>query len=156
MATKAPAIVQEAVGMLCARFAAGGYGLTPVIDLGALVANADGTVDEKELEMLRYLFDALLGAHLGKDALGHLVRSSIQVILEAGLEPRARFLADILVDCDAVEEGLTVALGVAFVSEGLSDHEKRVIDLVANAARLPRARLDALTEKVKRSMEAAS
>ncbi len=102
-----PPLIQEAVSALCARFASGGYGLTPVIDLGALVANADGTVDEKELEMLRYLFDALLGAHLGKDALAHLVRSSIQVILEAGLEPRARFLAEILVGRGAMSSGLT-------------------------------------------------
>lgn len=151
-----PALIQEAVASLCTRFASGDYGLTPIIDIGTLVANADGTVDEKELDMLRYLFDALLGARLGKDALAHLVRSSVQVILEAGIEPRARFLADILVDCDAVEEGLTVALGVAFASEGLSEPEQGVIDSIARAARLPRAKLEALTAKVQRSMEAAS
>lgn len=151
-----PALIQEAVASLCTRFASGDYGLTPIIDIGALVANADGTVDEKELDMLRYLFDALLGARLGKDALAHLVRSSVQVILEAGIEPRARFLADILVDCDAVEDGLTVALGVAFASEGLSEPEQGVIDAIARAARLPRAKLEALVAKVQRAMEAAS
>src|SRR5262249_17908699 len=135
---------------------AGGYALTPVIDIGALVANADGTVDDEELEMLRYLFDALLGSRLSKEALAHLVRASIQVILEVGLEPRARFLAEILLDCEAVEEGLTVALGVAFASEGLSEPERSVVEAIARAARVPRAELDALVQKVQRSMEASS
>ncbi|MFT3776201.1 MAG: TerB family tellurite resistance protein [Minicystis sp.] len=151
-----PALIQDSIAVLCTRFTAGGYGLSPIIDLGALVANADGTVDEKELDMLRYLFDAALGSRLGKDALAHLVRSSLQVILEAGLEPRARFLADILVDCNAVEEGLTVALGVAFASEGLSQPERDVIDAIARAARLPQGKVDALAANVERSMGDAS
>src|SRR5262245_37004478 len=40
-------VVKAAVASLCSRFEDGGYALTPIIDLGALVANADGTVDEK-------------------------------------------------------------------------------------------------------------
>jgi hypothetical protein len=148
-------IIEEAVGVLCSRFEAGGYALTPVIDIGALIANADGSVDEEELEMLGYLFEALLGSHLGKEALRPLVRASLQVLLEAGLEPRARFLTEILVDCHAVEEGLTVALGVAFASEGLSNAERDIISTMAKCARMPQKQLDALIEKVRSRMEAA-
>ncbi|HVY47251.1 MAG TPA: tellurite resistance TerB family protein [Minicystis sp.] len=146
---KPPPLIQDAVAKLCTRFEAGGYALTPVIDIGALVANADGTVDDKELEMLHYLFEALLGSTLDRGMLEHLVRGSLQVILEAGLEPRARFLAEILMDCHAVEEGLLVALGVAFASEGLSEPERSVIDQIAKHARVPASRIDRLGDKVK-------
>ena len=67
---KPPPLIQDAVSKLCTRFEAGGYAMTPVIDIGALVANADGTVDEKELEILHYLFDALLGSALSCLAFG--------------------------------------------------------------------------------------
>ncbi|HEY4120151.1 MAG TPA: hypothetical protein VGM56_19940 [Byssovorax sp.] len=150
-----PKLIQDAVKRLCLLFESGGYALTPVIDIGALVANADGTVDEKELEMLHYLFRALLGADLGHDLVEHLVRGSLQIILEAGLAPRARFLAEILLDCGAAEEGLLVAFGVAYASEGLSASEREVIDLLANAAHVSKSRVDELSEQVRRVTEAA-
>jgi tellurite resistance protein len=148
-----PPLIQDAVAKLCTRFEAGGYAMTPVIDIGALVANADGTVDDNELEMLHYLFDALLGSQLSRDMLEHLVRGSLQVILEAGLEPRARFLAEILMDCQAVDEGLIVALGVAYASEGLDEPERKVILQIAERARVPVARVDALAAKVERAFK---
>jgi tellurite resistance protein len=149
-----PPLIQDAVSKLCTQFEAVGYAMTPVIDIGALVANADGTVDDKELEMLHYLFDALLGSHLSRDVLEHLVRGSLQVILEAGLEPRARFLAEILMDCRAVDEGLIVAFGVAFASEGLGDPERAVITQIAKHAHVPNDRFDALAAKVEKAYAA--
>jgi tellurite resistance protein len=148
-------LIQDAVASLCSRFEEGGYALTPIIDLGALVANADGTVDEQELEMLRYLYHALLGSQLGSETVEHLVRSSLQVVTEAGLQARAKFIAEILLDCDAVEEGITVALGVAFASEGLAASEKAVIGTIADAAELPRERFEELVEMVRQSVEGA-
>jgi hypothetical protein len=144
-----PPLIQEAVSKLCTRFEAVGYAITPVIDIGALVANADGTVDDKELEMLHYLFEVLLGSQLDRTVLEHLVRGSLQVILEAGLEPRARFLAEILMDCRCIDEGLMVAFAVAYASEGLDEPERNVITQIAKHAHLEPGRFDELAERVK-------
>jgi tellurite resistance protein len=59
-----------------------------------------------------------------------------------------RVIAEILMDCDAVEEGITVALAVAYASGGLSDAERTLIASLARAAGLPEQRLDALTRAV--------
>jgi tellurite resistance protein len=148
-------VIRDAVASLCSLFAEGGYALTPVIELGTLVVNADGNVDERELEMLRYLYHALLGSQIDPDTVQHLMRSSIEVMGAVGVEARARLIAEILLDCDAVEQGLTVALGVAFASDGLAEAERSIIAAIAHAAGLPVGRLDQLIDEVRTSVGAA-
>jgi len=145
--------IQRAVDDLCARFEQREYNPTPIIDLGALIANADGNVDEKEIEALRQLFESLMGAQFSAELTGYLIESSLKVIEAAGVGPRVRLLAEILMDCDAVEEGIIVALGVAYSSDGLSSSESDLIGQVARAARLPEARLEELRKEVQAAVE---
>jgi tellurite resistance protein len=142
-------LIAAAVEKLCAAFDRGGYNPTPIIDLGVLVSMADGTVDENEREMLLELFQRLLGTELSPEVVGHLVTASMEVAKEAGIDSRARLLAEILLDCDAVEAGILVALAVAFASEGLSKDELGVIERIADAAKLPRARLEKLVARMR-------
>jgi tellurite resistance protein len=141
-------IVGPAIDQLCAAFERGGYNPTPIIDLGVLVVNADGVVDKQEREVLLDVFQTLLDTKLSGDVVDHLVTASVQVIEAAGAESRARLIAEILVDCDAVEPGILVALAVAYASEGLSKEERVVIERIADASRLPRARLEELIRRV--------
>lgn len=141
--------VLSAIEQLCAAFDRGGYNPTPVIEIGALVASADGKVDVEERAMLLDVFQVLLGTTLTPVLVDHLVTASVEVIEAAGAEARARLVAAILRDCDAVEHGLVVALAVAFASEGLSPAERVVIDRIARAAEFPPARLAQLVEKVR-------
>ncbi len=152
--TPHPAI-RDAVESLCTRFEEGGYALTPVIDLGALVVNADGNVDEGEIEMLRYLYHELLGSQLSDEMVQHLVRSSVRVVDEVGPEARAKVIAQILVDCDAVEEGLTVALGVAFASEGLAESERAIIAAIATASEVTAGQFEELVAHVRATLGVA-
>jgi tellurite resistance protein len=141
-------IVEAAIDQLCAAFERHGYNPTPIIDIGVLVANADGIVDEREREVLLDMFQTLLDAKLSAEVVDHLVTSCLQIIEAAGAESRARLVAEILHDCDAVEPGILVALAVAYASEGLSKAERVVIERIADAARLPRPRLEEIMQRV--------
>jgi tellurite resistance protein len=144
-----PRPVTEAVEVLCARFEECDYNPTPLIDIGALVANADGVVDAEEIDTLRRILQPMLGEELPAEIVGFLIDASIRVIKGDGVDARARLVAEILMDCDAVEQGLRVALGVAFASNGFSDAERGVIEKLADATKFPRASLDALIVKVR-------
>lgn len=143
-------VVGPAIEKLCTAFDRGGYNPTPIIDLGVLVANADGTVDDRERGMLFDIFTTLLGTTLNSEVVDALVTASVEIIQQAGAEPRARLVGTILHDCDAGEDGLVVALAVAFASEGLSAAEQKVVDRIADAAGVSRVRLGELTKQVRK------
>lgn len=142
-------VVASAIEQLCAAFSRGGYNPTPIIDLGVLVAGADGKVDDGERAMLLDIFQALLETTLNAEVVDYLVTASLEVIEAAGAEPRARLVGAILKDCDAGEQGLLVALAVAFASEGLSSAERNVIDRIAEAAGVTPERVNALIAHVR-------
>jgi tellurite resistance protein len=143
-------IIAPAIEDLCAAFELGGYNPTPVIDLGVLIANADGTVDAQEHALLSEVFQTLLETKLTPEVVDALISASVEVIKVAGAEPRARLVGAILHDCAAAEPGLRVALAIAFASEGLSQSERSIIDRIAEAAGVPDARVSELVEEVKK------
>ncbi|HVJ89097.1 MAG TPA: TerB family tellurite resistance protein [Labilithrix sp.] len=147
-------LVATAIDHLCHAFERGGYHPTPIIDLGVLVVIADGVVDERERVVLCDVFQTLLGTQLSPEVVDHLVTASMEVARAAGPESRARLISEILVDCDAVEPGLLVALVVAYASDGLSHEERVVIERIADGAGLPRARLDELIARVRERADA--
>lgn len=151
---KTPMVVLAAVETLCLRFEAGDYNPTPIIDLGVLVAHADGQVDAAEVAALGEIVGRLLGARLDAEMIGYLVQASLDVAAQAGVTSRARLVAEILMDCDAVEEGIVVALAIAFASDGLSATERALIESIARATELPSSRLDALVEEVRSAVAA--
>lgn len=150
---KGEALIREAVEALSDRFERGDYNPTPIVDLGVLVANADGTVDEEELAALQSIFGRLLGTQLDGEIVGHLIEASRRTIDRAGVSARLRLIAEILKDCDAVEEGITVALGVAYASGGLSPSERTMVASLSDASGLSSARLEELIETVRLAVE---
>jgi tellurite resistance protein len=142
-------IIADAIHELCSAFERGGYNPTPVIDIGVLVASADGKVDILEREMLLDVFQTLLDTTLTAEVVDHLVTASLEVIEAAGAESRARLIASILKDCDAVEPGVKVALALAFASQGLSKAEAKVIERIASEGGLSTARLAELTRDLR-------
>ena len=121
-------VIATAINELCDAFERCGYNPTPIIDIGVLVANADGTIDVREREMLLDVFQALLNTTLTPEVVDHLITASQEVIEAAGAESRARLVAAILQDCDAVEPGVRVALSIAFASQGLDKAEAKGVD----------------------------
>ncbi len=143
-------IIATAVDDLCSAFERHGYNPTPVIDIGVLVASADGKVDEREREMLLDIFQTLLGTTLTPDVVDNLVTASLEVIEAAGAESRARLVAAILKDCDAVDPGIRVALALSFASQGMTKAERTVVERIATAAGVSSARLAELTAEVEK------
>jgi tellurite resistance protein len=142
--------VSPAIEELCDAFERGGYNPTPIIDLGVLVAYADGKIDEKEHAMLQEVFTTLLGTTLSGEVVDGLVTASVEVIKAAGAEERARLVGTILRDCDAGEPGCVVALALAFASEGLSEGEQLVVNRIAEASGVDKEKLGELTKKVRK------
>lgn len=141
-------VIGPAIEELCLAFERGGYNPTPIIDLGVLVANADGVVDDAERELLLDVFQTLLETKLTREVVDAMVTASVAVIKAAGAEPRERLVAAILDDCGAAEAGLRVALAIAFSSDGLSAKERAVIDGIASAAHVPKETVDRLVKEV--------
>ena len=142
-------VIANAIDQLCSAFEKHGYNPTPVIDVGVLVLSADGKVDERERGMLLDVFQTLLNTTLTAEVVDHLVTASLDVIEAAGAESRARLVAEILKDCDAVEPGVRVALALAFASQGLTKLERAVVERISDAGGLSRARLAELEEEVR-------
>jgi tellurite resistance protein len=142
-------VVVKAIGDLCDAFERSGYSPTPIIDLAVLVASAEGAIDDRERAMLLDLLQTLLGTNLTAEVVDHLITASLEVIEVAGAKSRARLVASILDDCDAVEPALRVGLAVAFASEGLSAAESAVLEDIADAAKFPRARLGELAAEMR-------
>lgn len=149
-------MVQNAIDQLLTRFEKGDYNPTPIIDLGVLVASADGQVVAEERAALREIFQAMLGTNLTAETVDHLIDASLEVLEVAGVGSRARLIAEILVDCDAVEPGIIVALAVAFAAEGLSAGERERIEIVADAAGMPQDLLAATIEGVRETLRVDS
>ncbi len=147
-------VLAPAIEDLCAAFELGGYNPTPVIDIGVLVANADGAVDAREHALLGEVFQTLLETTLTRELVDALIHASVEVIKTAGVEPRVRLVGAILQDCDAAEAGLRVALAIAFASEGLSAAEKSLIHEIAAAAGVQADRVEELVEEVRKHTDA--
>lgn len=143
------AIIAFVIDQLCQAFDRGGYNPTPIIDIGILVAGADGEVDERERSMLLEVFQALLNTHLTPEIVDHLITASMDVIATAGAESRARHVAAILHDCDAVEPGVRIALTIALASKGLSPAEFKVIERIATAGGMTPTRLAQIVKDVR-------
>jgi tellurite resistance protein len=148
-------IIAPAIEDLCTAFERGGYNPTPVIDLGVLIANADGAVDDQERQLLLEVFQALLETNLSGEVVDALISASVEVIRRAGAEPRARLVGAILNDCGAAEAGLRVALAIALATEGLSAAERAVIDQIGEVTGVSKARIDELAAELKQHLDEA-
>jgi tellurite resistance protein len=145
---KANAVIQRAAESLRTRFASNEYSFAPIVDLATLVANADGTIDDAEMDALGECMRAVFAEHFGPEAVRYMVKSSVDLIKSVGVEARAKLIADVLASCDAAEDGLTLALAVAHASEGFSPEERAVVEMVATASGVTPARLEALIANV--------
>lgn len=148
-----PIILKTAEALL-AHFEASGNSSAGIVDLATLVASADGNIDGAELKMLEGLLVSMLGAGVEPATLQRMLRSSARQIDSAGIEPSSRALGRLLVTVGGVDEGLTLALGIAYVSDGISPAERAVINGLANGAEVDAGRLASLEKAIAAAIDA--
>ena len=136
--------LQPLLDALLAKLPAGDDGIMSIVDLAVLVAMADGTIDQAERAAVTASIETLVGGHLSRPVLGHLFTQSRAQIREEGPAAAARRIGLMLEARDCADEGLRVALAVAWSSEGLADVERARIVEVAVAAGLGAERVDEL------------
>lgn len=144
-------LLEDTVVVLMERLAAMEYYPTPIIDLGVLMAQSDGVIEDEELALLRELFGELLGTKLRGRLAQHLIDASLEVTKMAGAEARIRVLAEVLADCGAVEEGLIIAASIANASHGIGQAERKMLEALARAADAPNSLLGQVIARVEKA-----
>jgi tellurite resistance protein len=141
---KPSADVKSLMDALQAKLGEGDEAAVAAVDLAVLVAMADGAIDTAERAALASSLEAVMGAAVAPPVVRYLVRESRNQIEVAGANARARAIGRQLAERGAADEGLRLALAIAFASDGLSDPEREIIARVAKAAGVSEARLEAL------------
>jgi tellurite resistance protein len=136
--------MQRQIEALLAHFPVGDEGLIAVIDLAVLVAIADGQIDSAEMTALAESIEAMVGGRLSASLVAHLVTESRAQIRALGPDECARAVGAMLAARGAAEDGIALALAVAWASEGLSAVELDRINQVAEAAGIDAGHLDDL------------
>ena len=144
-------LLEDTVLVLMERLAAMDYYPTPIIDLGVIVAQSDGVIEDEELALLRELFGELLGTKLRGRLAQHLIDASLEVTKMAGADARIRVLAEVLADCGAVEEGLIVAASIANASHGIGPNERKLLEALAKASEAPAGMLSQVIARVEKA-----
>ena len=126
--------MQRQIDALLAHFPAGDEGLIAVVDLAVLVAIADGQIDDAEMTALAESIEAMVGGRLAASLVGHLVTESRAQIRALGPDECARAVGSMLAARGASEDGVELALAVAWASEDVSAVELERIEQVAKAA----------------------
>jgi len=136
--------MQRQIDALLAHFPAGDEGLIAVVDLTVLIAIADGQIDGAEMTALEESIEAMVGGRVPASLVGHLVTESRAQIRALGPEECARAVGAMLASRGAAEDGVALALAVAWASDGMSAMELDRISQVAEGAGIDTVRLDEL------------
>ncbi len=145
--------IARALERLCRLAETAHHGRQCVVDLLTLVASADGEIDEAETEALGRALGVLLGGEPLPEVVQLLIQSSLDSIRERGRHERIAEIAEALIDSEAVEDGLTVAVAVAYASYGFSRPERETIDALARLTGTSAERVVEIVATVRREVD---
>lgn len=129
-------------------------GVDIAIDLAVTIANADGSIDESEMEALSKTLYALIGEGLTPEQVQLEISSSLQTIRAQGTLSYGQALGGSLASLGAGEEGLRLAAAIAYASRGLNPEERVVLEAIAQAASIPGEVLERILREVQSAFEA--
>jgi tellurite resistance protein len=120
-----------------------------IVEAGYLVAAADGSVDDTELQTLKQAVATLTEGEMTPGDIDTLIEDLIDLRKSEGEEARCKAVGVILRDAHAGEEGVYLAAAIAYVSAGLSEPELAVMEKIARTASLSGAQLAVIATSVR-------
>jgi tellurite resistance protein len=118
-----------------------------VMDVAAVVAIADGTVDDAETQALAETLEKLLGS-AGEARSAEEIGKALRAIEWDGPPSYAQGLGAELRKLGDVESGLRLGAAVAWASGGLAEDEKAVLRAMAEGGGVAPERLEVLLVEV--------
>ncbi len=152
-------VIRELTGEVQARIASKGDGgtaeaaLDAVIDLVVLVANADREIDPLEEAALTDTIVALAPRHAENPT--KRIRTSVKSAKKAGLDASVETVTHALTTSGVIEEGLCLAIAMAYANSGIASEERVLIEKLALAADVPHERLEELVQITRARIESA-
>ncbi len=120
-----------------------------IVEAGYLVAAADGTVDNAELQTLKNAVATLTEGEMTPGDIDALLEDFMDLRQSEGQVARCNAIGAILREAHAGEEGIYLASAIAYVSAGLSAAELAVMERIATAARISGAQLAVIATSVR-------
>lgn len=148
-----PRSLAEAEAVLCARVQGDPAASKRVMDLLCLVAAADGEVDDDEASALARTMGVLLGGALHDAVVKLLIGGSLDELGAQGFDAKVAEVASSLRTYGAVEEGLMLAIAMAYASGGFSGPERAVVLRLARAMDVRDDRLAVILAAVRREVD---
>lgn len=122
-----------------------------LIDLAALVARADGVIDDAEKAALTSFIEELLGTSMSKVVVAQLIAERIDAASNGNVAAQCEAIGKTLANADVATDGLELAVRIALASGGLGPEEKDVIWAVAKAAGITPEHVAMLIARVSRA-----
>lgn len=118
-----------------------------LVEAAFLVANADGVFDDLERDAFQQVVVSACGGAVRERQIEALLEDLSELLAEDGIDKRARMVAKTISRRDHALEVLRIGGLIAYVSEGVSDVERAVLDKLAGGFGLePGAVDDVLAE----------
>ncbi len=169
-ASNAPSGVQNSI----LTVAAGSYGFRPsgddatmptgfdpqaaalfesIVEAAYLVAHADGVFDDTERNAFRTVVLEACRGSVDPDGLEALLADLSDQLREDGIDKRVDMVAKTINKHEQRREVLRIAAFLAYVSGGVSDSEREVVEKLTRAFHLEPPVTNAVLEEVKAAME---
>jgi hypothetical protein len=123
-----------------------------LLELGSIVAIADGEADDAERAALSQVLEELCKVKLPPASMAQMIQSAHDVVAAEGIETRCAVLGQRLASLGIAQLGVEVAALVALVSHGLDLHELSALACMAEAAGLSPDALDEIIAAVDREL----
>lgn len=123
-----------------------------LLELGCLVAIADGSADDAERIALHRVLKELCRLDVSATAMDQMVASATEVVASDGMDARCDYIGGALAALGLSELGLEVGALVALVSHGIDQHELAALTRIAAAAGIDEHQLNAVIATVDREL----